>query len=124
MSSFALAKITARQRVHDSAGVALTYSDGVEEARPNADDLAAGLVLTARWHNKNVVQQAAAQEAAVILENVDRLIFNQPQLNALGLVLVRLGVVTFPEYEMSFELDQPEDSDGPLNVYWAVSRIV
>lgn len=97
---------------------AVLWSDG-DSSLPLAPDKD---VLSARWHNK-LVRQGQISDGVDILEGLDRLVFQQPQLDALGIVLRRGDIITFPGYaNQQFELDQSEPGDGPLNVYWHVTR--
>lgn len=98
------------------------YTDPLGEPYPSDAQAAAGLTLTVRWHNKLArAGNAEGGYSAEIIEGVDRLVFLQPQLDALGLVLERTGVVTIPGYGTAWELDSEAPTDGPLTVYWNVA---
>jgi len=115
-------KSQARQALHDRAAFSAIYSDEViDEPVPTSEQTLAGLALTVRWMNKISVQAAEGQQGSMILEGVDRVCFNQPQLTALGLTLLRNAVVECPDQGATFRLDQREPDDGPLNVYWSVT---
>lgn len=80
-------------------------------------------ILSARWHNKLVRQGDLGGEYTDVLEGLDRIVLNQDQLDALEIEPKRGDIITFPGYQdQQFELDQPEPGDGPLNVYWHVTR--
>lgn len=115
----AAAKLRARKAVHDTMAVAVEWSDGVTTLPEGGPDKT---VLSARWGNRMVRSDALGSEYAEIFEGVDRLIFQRPQLDALGIVLKRTQTVRFPDYNVTFELDQRQEGDGPLNLYWTVTR--
>jgi hypothetical protein len=119
--ALAAIKTAARQAIHDNLAEPCVYTDRDAPAIPSAEQLAGGLSLSARFKTKLKVAQAES-DGLGILENVESLIFNQPQLDALALVLESGAVVEFPGYGISFRLDQQMDADGPLNVYWTVVR--
>jgi hypothetical protein len=89
--------------------------------------------VTVRWHNKLARPVGDIENGgyAEILAGVDRLVFSQENLDAplqadgtiaAPVILKRNGIVEFPQYDMAFKLDVPEPGDGPINVYWAVTR--
>ena|SRR5690349_22587148 len=115
-------KLQARQALHGAMAEPATYTaNGVET--PSAEQIEAGLSLTVRWHTKMRISGERNSADTGIIEGVNRLIFNSDELAALGLELKRGGVVSIPGYEKLLRLDQPEDSDGPLNVYWGVIEL-
>lgn len=120
---FADAKRQARQVVHDYLAVSAVYTspDGEIFGTVNADLTVTGGV-TIRWHNKLVRNGAMDGDfSGEIFEGVNRLVFQQPQLDASGVVLERLGTIMVPKYDNhTFTLDLEGPSDGPLNVYWNV----
>lgn len=115
-------KAAARQALHGAMAEPASYSFGGIDY-PTAEQTAAGLSLTVRWHNKMRIQGERDSSDVGILEGVNRLIFNTDELAALDLTLTRLGVVTIPGYDKQFRLDYHEDSDGPLNDYWSVIEL-
>lgn len=115
-------KSQARQALHGAMGEPVTYSFG-GVTYPTADQIEAGLSLTARWHNKMRIQGERDSSDVGILEGINRLVFNTDQLDVLGLTLTRLGTVDVPGYGKSFRLDQHEEPDGPFNDYWSVIEL-
>jgi hypothetical protein len=115
-------KTQARAALHGAMGEPVSYSfDGV--TYPTAAQVAAGLSLTARWHNRMQIKGERSSDDAGILEGINRLVFNTSELTALGLTLTRLGEVVIPGYSKSFRLDYEEEPDGPLNNYWSVIEL-
>jgi len=112
-------KEQARARLHRAMSVPVLWSRGEATLPEGGPDKKK---LSARWHNKLVRQGDLGGDYADILEGLDRLVFQQDQLDALGITLTRGDIITFSDYDVSFELDQPEPNDGPLNRYWHVSR--
>jgi hypothetical protein len=118
-SPLAAIKEASRRSNHEALGVAILWSDGVLTLPAGGADRD---VLSARWGNKIVSQGDLGGDYAEILEGLDRIIFQDEQLDALGIQLARGDTIEFPEYGITFELDQPQPRDGPLNVYWSVTR--
>lgn len=113
-------KAQARSSLHAAMGVPASYDsvDGVTS-------VAADGTLTVRWHHK--LAKPGELEGgfdAVIVEGIDRLVFQQPQLTALGITLQRNDLIRIPSLgpKAEWTLEHMEDPDGPLNVYWSVSR--
>lgn len=114
-------KREARAAVHEALAEPCIYHDRDLGAIPSAEQTAEGLSLSARFKSK--LRTASAEDDGVsILENVESLIFQKTQLAALAIELEHGTLVEFPGYEISFRLDQEMDADGPLNVYWTVTR--
>ncbi len=124
--NLATTKRQARQALHGLAGVAVTYTPPGVSPTP--------VVLTARWHNKTArpVGDLDSGGYAEIIAGIDRLVFNQANLDAplqpdgstaAAVRLKRTGQVRFDDYDITFSLDVLEPSDGPLNVYWSVVRL-
>jgi hypothetical protein len=90
---------------------------------PTEEQSDAGLSLTVRWHTKMKIVGERTSDDVGIMEGVNRLVFNQPELDALGLTLTRLGVITIPAYDKQLRLDHREESDGPINAYWSVIEL-
>lgn len=119
--SMAEIKSEARTAIHERGAEQCSYTDRGTPTTPSAEQLAEGLLLSARFASKTKIASAES-DGVSIMENIERLIFNQAQLDSLGLELESGGLVTFPGYGLVFELDQRIDPDGPLNVYWTVVR--
>jgi hypothetical protein len=123
---FAQVKIDMRRAVHTSLAVAVVYTapDGTVTQATTDDD---GNVLpgfTCRYHNKVNVSLGNLENTGypTTLEGVDKLVFSTDEIAALGVTPVRNGTVFFPDYGMTFSLDNQAPSDGPINVYWNVTR--
>lgn len=114
-------KRRARQAIHGTFGEPCTYTAPDGAVFPSAEQSAAGLSLTVRFGSKLRVFSPET-DAATILEHVERVIFNQDQLDALDLVPDHAGQLVIPGYELVLDLDQEMDPDGPLNRYWTVTR--
>lgn len=118
----AQAKAQNRQVVHSTLAVPAFYDD---------DTLIEPVAITVRWHNK--LSRAGALEGGYgveIIEGIDRLVFNEPELTSKEppLTLIEGGTVTIPSLAalagspVSFTLESEEPGDGPVSVYWSVSR--
>jgi hypothetical protein len=119
--SMAEIKTEQRNALHAEMAEPCLYTDRATPVTPSVEQSAEGLLLSARFKFKLKVGSAEA-DGVSILENVESLIFNQPQLDALELELDHNAVIEFPGYGISFVLDQRMDPDGPVNVYWTVTR--
>lgn len=115
-------KTQARAALHGAMAEPASYSFG-GNTYPTPEQIDAGLSLTVRWHNKMRIQGERDSSDVGILEGINRLVFNTDNLAALGLTLERLGQIDIPGYGKTFRLDQEEESDGPLNVYWSVIEL-
>ena len=114
-------KRTARTAIHGLAAEPCIYHDRDTGPIPSAEQSAEGLTLSVRFKSK-LKTASAMDDGLSILENIESLIFNQAQLDALGLTLDHGSLVEIPGYGISFRLDQRMDDDGPLNRYWTVTR--
>lgn len=88
--------------------------------------------ITARWHNKLV--KAGEMDGGFdvsVIEGIDRLVFNEAVLleatsaetgDPVEVVLRRNGLVVIPKFSAAYYLDAREPGDGPLSIYWMVSR--
>jgi len=115
-------KAAQRQALHALAGEPCLYRpDRSEPAIPSAEQSAGGLVLTVRFKTKQRVANSE-YDGVSILEGVESLIFQDAQLAALAIELTSGDRIEIPGYDLAFELDQPLDRDGPMNVYWTVTR--
>lgn len=116
-------KRDARLAMFEAMGEPATYTDPTLAGPvPTLAQQALGLALTPRWHNKTKMMGEMNSDSVAIFEGVERVIFSDEQLITLGLTLRRGGTLTFPGYGVAFTLDQREQSDGPVNVYWSVTR--
>lgn len=105
-------KRQSRRVLHSIMAVPASYSDGSTDPTP----------VTVRWHNK-VVNQGASPDGydAVIIQGINRLVFQESELIAAGINLRRGGRVVIPDYDgATFRLDAEAPQDGPENVYWDV----
>lgn len=116
-------KTEARLAIHGRMGEPCSYADRGEPTTPTEEQAALGLELTVRFHTKAKVSMGD-NDGLSLMENIEKLVFNQTQLDALGLVLLHNGIVTIPGYNLELQLDQELDPDGPENVYWTVTRYV
>lgn len=116
-------KAQARQALHSAMAEPASYTAPGGTTYPTAEQVNDGLALTVRWHNKMRISGERDSTDAAILEGVNRLIFNNDELAALGITLERRGLVAIPGYSKSFRLEYHEDSDGPLNDYWTVVEL-
>lgn len=115
-------KQEARLAIHETMGEPCTYTDNGDPAIPTAEQIAAGLVLTARFHTKTKTQ-IGDNDGLSVMEPIEKVVFNQAQLDALELELEQGAVIHFPGYGLSVTLDSDLDPDGPENVYWTVTRV-
>jgi hypothetical protein len=114
-------KREARLAMHAEMAEPCTYEDRGTPITPTVEQSAVGLSLSVRYKTKLKAASAEA-DGVSILENIESIIFSSEQLTALGLEPVHGAIITLPGYGLAFELDQPMDSDGPINVYWTVVR--
>lgn len=117
-------KASARQAIHDALGEPASYLDkNLGVAVPTEEQRAAGLRLTIRWHNKLKILGERNSADAGIIEGINRIVFNKPQLDALGITPIRLGILDVPGMGMKFRLEYHEEADGPINDYWTVVQL-
>lgn len=110
----AVLKAQARQSVHDTLAVSAVYQD--DDTQPTG--------ITVRWHNK--LARAGALDGGFdveVIEGINRLVFNEPEITSKGITLRHDGRVTIPQYNLTFSLDSQEPGDGPTNIYWTVAQI-
>lgn len=113
---FASAKKKARQAVHDTLGVSALYQD---------NSMVTPVEIKARWHNKLTLEGNLDDDSsyAQMLEGIDRIILNKPQLATLGIQTRRGAVLTFTSLDnLAFKLDTKEPSNGPIEEIWKVTR--
>lgn len=118
-------KTQARAALHAAMAEPASYTaPGVGGAvTPSPEQIEAGLSLTVRWHHKLRIVGENVQSDAGVIEGINRIVFNQPELDALGLAPVKHGVVSIPGLNKTLRLDYREEDDGPLNVYWSVIEL-
>lgn len=114
-------KRQARGLIHDRGAEPCICRNDDDRTVPSVEQSAAGLSLSVRFKTK-LKTASPIDDGASILENIESLIFNQDQLDALALVLEYGMLIEIPGYEIVFRLDQEMDADGPLNRYWTVTR--
>lgn len=114
-------KKSARLAIHATMAEPCTYSDGVNPTVPTIEQQALGLTLTARFHTKTKTN-IGDNDGLTVMEPIEKLVFVQSQLDALGLELEQGAQIYFPAYGIAVQLDSPLDADGPENVYWTVTR--
>lgn len=119
--SMSAIKAAARAVIHDRGAEPCTHQDRDGVLSPSAEQSAEGLSLSVRFKSK-LKAASAADDGLSILENIESLIFLQPQLDALAIELEHGDLIAVPGYGLTFELDQEMDPDGPLQVYWTVVR--
>jgi hypothetical protein len=115
-------KSKARRAIHRVHGEPCTYTAPGGAAIPSAEQIADGLTLTARFATK-LKTFTPESDAMMILEGVERVIFNQEQLDALGLTPENAAVLDFPGFGITLHLDQEMDIDGPIDRPWTVTRV-
>jgi len=115
-------KTQAREALHAALANSASYTFG-GNTFPTPEQLDAGLNLTARWHNKLKIIGERSQDDVGVIEGINRLVFTQPELDALGLTLARNALVAVAGLGKTFRLDYAEEGDGPLNVYWSVIEL-
>jgi hypothetical protein len=105
----------ARRDVHAAFSVPGLYEDP-STAEP--------VELAVRWHNQFGIPtgDVAGGNYAQILETVDRIVFDGPELVEKGLTLRRGGKITLVEYGLTFELDVREPNTSPGTVVWTVAN--
>lgn len=117
MFDFAALKADVRQIVHDTMAVEAEYTD----PRKNGS-----VVLQVRWHNK-IAQVGELLETGYteILEGIDRVIFNIPELNKKSVVPVRGGRLHMlsPHFNGAvLVLDSMRPIVGPVEQIWTVGH--
>lgn len=114
-------KRKARTALQKRFGEPCVYTAPDGTVTPSAEQSAGGLVLTARFGTR-LRQFTPESEAVTILEGIERVTLNQDELDALELVPEHAGQLFFAGLELTLDLDQQMDPDGPLNRYWTVTR--
>lgn len=82
------------------------------------------IALSVRWHDKFVKAIGDIGDGyAQVLENIDKVMFDEDELTTKGITLARGDVITLDEYDdFTLTLDTKEPSDGPLKVTWNIQR--
>ncbi|AAQ63356.2 hypothetical protein Nazgul56 [Burkholderia phage BcepNazgul] len=115
VGDFAALKALVRQTVHDTLAVSALYADPVTGAQTP---------LTARFHTKMALVGDLDREGyARMVEGINYLVFNKPEVTSLGITLQRDGSVTFPDYGFTFRLDVEDDTDNFVDIKWSVERV-
>lgn len=113
--SFADLKAQARRDVHATFAVPCVYRG------PNG---AGPYNLNARLHTKIVVGgDLQGGGYSQIIDGVTRAVFNREELVTAGVVLRARGRVTFPDYNITLELDVRDTLSGPITEKWSVAPI-
>jgi hypothetical protein len=112
---WAATKALIRQTVHDVLQVDATVVVAPGDA-PQA--------VTVRWHDKiNRFGNLENAGWAQVVEGIDRLIFNKPELTSKAIVLTSNSVITLLSGGDKFQLDVKEPPQGPVEEIWVVMRI-
>ena len=118
MVDFAALKAQARQTVHNTMKVAAEYTHA---AYPGVVT-----VLQVRWHNKIArVGDLVEIGYSEIVEGINRVIFNVPELNEKSIVLQRGGQLklTGPHFfDAVLILESMEPMVGPIEQIWLVAH--
>lgn len=114
-------KRKARTQLHLKFGEPCTYTSPDGVVFPSVEQTAAGLSLSVRFGTKLKTFEPEA-EAVTIIENVERVIFSQDELDALELEPENAGQLDISGLELVLDLDQQMQPDGPLNRYWTITR--
>lgn len=114
-------KRAARTAIHSRGAEPCIYHDRDKGPIPSPEQSAEGMTLSVRFKSK-LKTASAMDDGLSILENIESIIFNQGQLDALDLVPEYGTPVQVPGYGITFLLDQRMDDDGPVNRYWTVTR--
>lgn len=115
--NFAAIKAMSRRAVHEIMAVPCFYS---------APDDDTEIELTARLHDRIMVGGATGGDGpgyATIIEGVTRAIFNREELEAAGVTLRKRGRVTFPDYEVTLQLDIRDPYEGMILEKWSVAPL-
>ncbi len=117
MPPFDMAQLRAqsRRQVDDLAAVPAVLTRG-DVDRP----------ITVRWKGKQALA-GIEDDGALLVSRIEALIFNAEKLAAPSdggppIVLARNDIVTIPSVNAAYRLETPEETDGPINVYWMVAR--
>lgn len=114
---FGAVKAMVRQTVHDTMSTPATYW---HESNPTVT-----VELRVRWHNK-IARMGDLLEAGYteVVEGINRLIFNIPELTEKAVVLSRGGRITLGEHygftELVLETKEPEV--GPIEEIWLIAH--
>lgn len=115
---FDFAELIGRTRrvVHGVFAVAANYVD---------DTMAAPVALRVRWHYKQQpIGDLENGGYAVIVDNIEKAIFNRDELSA-KTVTIRPGgrlTITAPGFEAVLAIDSKDDVNGPVDESWRVGK--
>lgn len=117
MTDFAALKAQVRQTVHDTMSTTGLYT---HESEPGVET-----ELSVRWHNK-IARMGDLLEAGYseVVEGINRLVFNVPELTEKAVILRRGGRVTLtnPHYGGAvLVLDTMEPMVGPIEQIWLIA---
>ena len=126
--NFVAAKRMARQTVHNYLSVPVVLKRGDEGDSTCPCQCDGGVELTARLHNKLVQRGSFGYgtfdgAGTEYMEEVDRIVFNKPQLAERDVELRAGDVIEFVDYELSMSLDSRVPVDGPIEEIWLVTRM-
>lgn len=106
-------KANTRQIVHDTFAGGSTYLD---------PSLNTPVDLDVRWHNKSVLGgDLESGGYAEIVEGIERVIFNIPQLELKGITLKARALVTMAD-GTKLRLSVKNPKVGPIEEVWDVTR--
>jgi hypothetical protein len=109
-------KTRARRDIHAAFAVPALYQDAT---------MAVAAPVNVRWHDRpgRPVGDLPGGDYALVFENVERIIFSEEELAASGLVPMRNGTLTFPQFNsFRLTLDAREPPDGPIKQGWTIQR--
>lgn len=109
-------KTQTRRDVHAAFAIPALYQDAT---------MAAAETLHVRWHNRQArpLGNLPGGDYAEVFELIDRVIFNTEELEAVGVVPMRNGSLTYPQFDnFRLILDAREPRDGPIKETWTIQR--
>jgi hypothetical protein len=111
---FAALKSATRRVVHDTLGVTALYQD---------DAMSAPVAIKARYLKQKVDRYGdlVEQGYAEVVEGIDRVVLFPCDYQTLN--FARGGLLTFPDYKLTFRLELMEPADGPLQSVWQVVKV-
>lgn len=112
--SFAQAKARMRRIVHDTMAVDATYQDAT---------MIAAVGLRVRFHTRRVSAIGGMGDGyAEVVENAERIVFDADELAALGVTLVKGGLVTLTDDGYVLRLVTLDEATGPVEQIWTAVR--
>ena len=115
MFDFAKAKASLHQTVHTVLGVGAHF-------KYNSSSV--GIPIKARPHSRLVQQGQIENVGAEVIEGIEQVVFNSPELREIGIVPARGNIVSFdhvPGYELMLDFRLPTQS--AIEEIWAVIRV-